>query len=90
MAEIGSSQIYNALNQLKDRFISENIIDPIQTLELLSDAIQELHVSSDTISALEEKLGQITMNLAKIKMELDKEEAMMGKFSDRVQRELLL
>lgn len=78
MAEIGSSQIYNALNQLKDRFISENIIDPIQTLELLSTAIQELHVSSNMISALEEKLVQTTMNLAKIKAELDKEKAMMG------------
>jgi signal transduction histidine kinase len=78
MVEIGSSRIYNELNQLKDRFMSENIIDPFQTLELLSDAIRELQVSSDTISALEEKLVQTTMNLAKIKAELDKEQALMG------------
>lgn len=70
--------MYNALNQLKDRFVIENIIDPIQTLELLSDSIQELRISSDTISALEEKLVQTTTNLAKIKGELDKEKAMMG------------
>lgn len=78
MAEIGSLQMYNALNQLKDRFVIENTIDPIQTLELLSDSIQELRVSSDTISALEEKLVQTTTNLAKIKAELDKEKAVMG------------
>ena len=38
MADIGSSYIYNALNQLKDRFNIENIIDPTQACE------RQLHV----------------------------------------------
>jgi F0F1-type ATP synthase delta subunit len=45
MADIGSSHIYDALNQLKNRFKSENIINLIQAFELLSNAIQELQVS---------------------------------------------
>jgi hypothetical protein len=78
MADIGSSHIYDALNHLKNRFKSENIINPIQAFELLSNAIQELQVSLDTISALEEKLAQTTVDLAKFKVELDKEKALMG------------
>jgi hypothetical protein len=90
MADIGSSHIYDALNHLKNRFKSENIINPIQAFELLSNAIQELQVSLDTISALEEKLAQTTVDLAEFKVELDKEKALMGKFSDRHPQELLL
>ena len=78
MADIGSSQIYNALNQLKYKSKFENIIDPIQAFELLSNAIQELRVSLDTISALEKKLAQRTMDLTKSKVELDKEKALRG------------
>jgi PAS domain-containing protein len=78
MADIGSSQIYNALNQLKYKLKFENIIDPIQAFELLSNAIQELQVGLDTISALEGKLARTTMDLTKSKVELDKEKALMG------------
>ena len=90
MADIGSSQIYNALNQLKYKLKFKNTIDPIQAFELLSNAIQELQVGLDTISALEEKLARTTMDLTKSKVELDKEKALMGEILRQTPQELLL
>jgi len=78
MIEIDFSHLYDALNQLKDGSRTEHIIDPIQAFEQLSNAIRELQISHDTISTLESKLAQETMDLARFKVELDREKALMG------------
>ena len=78
MIEIDFSHLDDALNQLKDGSRTEYIIDPIQAFEQLSNAIRELQISHDTISTLESKLAQETMDLARFKVELDREKALMG------------
>ena len=40
--------------------------------------LEKLQISHDTISTLESKLAQETMDLARFKVELDREKALMG------------
>lgn len=78
MDNIGFSYLYNSLNKIKDEFKTKNAVNSIQVFELISNAIRELQVSLDTISTLESKLAQATVDLARFKFELDRERALMG------------